>query len=221
MLKLRPIAAANPRTKRPQSSDRTPAAHCSRLACERTPSPQMREPRDAPVVAGAVLVREAPSRGRVKERHCRTHEPAQYGDRAFRSCRNQLHTRESIALRPCIREIEDCALIPAFYGGMGRIDKALQMFGQPVIASCLTSHSVHALLHDTPMTVGGGDEAMEIELKAILHCRAVDFGYQPACSNHQLHRRLARLRAFSAQREIGAAGTRRCHSQIVPRGFCE
>jgi len=165
LLKLRPIAAANPRTKRPQSSDRTPAAHCSRLACERTPSPQMREPRDAPVVAGAVLVREAPSRGRVKERHCRTHEPAQYGDRAFRSCRNQLHTRESIALR---------------------------------LASARLRISVHALLHDTPMTVGGGDEAMEIELKAILHCRAVDFGYQPACSNHQLHRRLARLRAFSA-----------------------
>jgi len=201
LLKLRPIAAANPRTKRPQSSDRTPAAHCSRLACERTPSPQMREPRDAPVVAGAVLVREAPSRGRVKERHCRTHEPAQYGDRAFRSCRNQLHTRESIALR---------------------------------LASARLRISVHALLHDTPMTVGGGDEAMEIELKAILHCRAVNFGYQPACSNQcwrvkadafangrQLHRRLARLRAFSAQREIGAAGTRRCHSQIVPRGFCE
>jgi len=136
----------------------------------------------------AWLVREAPSRGRVKERHCRTHEPAQYGDRAFRSCRNQLHTRESIALR---------------------------------LASARLRISVHALLHDTPMTVGGGDEAMEIELKAILHCRAVDFGYQPACSNHQLHRRLARLRAFSAQREIGAAGTRRCHSQIVPRGFCE
>jgi hypothetical protein len=42
LLKLRLIAAANPHTKRPQFSDRTPAGHCSRRIVQLTSSRSVR-----------------------------------------------------------------------------------------------------------------------------------------------------------------------------------
>ena len=49
-----------------------------------------------------------------------------------------------------------------------------------MIAASLPLRAVHALLHHHPMAVVGDDEAVQVELKAILHRGAVDLGDQPA-----------------------------------------
>ena len=70
---------------------------------------------------------------------------------------------------------------------------------------------VHALLHDDPLPVVGDDEAVQIEVEAILHGGAVDLGHQPAgvgerraveadplADRGELVRRLARMLAAPA-----------------------
>ena len=71
--------------------------------------------------------------------------------------------------------------------------------------------AVHALLHHDPLAVVGDDEAVQIEVEAVLHRRAVDLGDQPArlgqrraveagaiADRDQLVRRLARMAAAPA-----------------------
>ena len=52
--------------------------------------------------------------------------------------------------------------------------------GMPVIAARLPLVAVHALLHDGPMAVIGDEEAVQVEVEAILHGGAVDLGDQAA-----------------------------------------
>ena len=91
------------------------------------------------------------------------------------------------------------------------VDEALQPFGQPVIAAGLPALAVHALLDDDPAAVVGDDEAVQIEIEAVLHRGAVDLGDQPArlrqrgaveadpvADRDQLMRRLARMLAAAA-----------------------
>lgn len=40
--------------------------------------------------------------------------------------------------------------------------------------------AVHALLHDGPLAVGGDEEAVEIEIEAVLNCGAINLGDQSA-----------------------------------------
>ncbi len=49
-----------------------------------------------------------------------------------------------------------------------------------MIAARLPPVAVHALLHDDPGAVVGDDEAVQIEIEAVLHRRTVDLGDEPA-----------------------------------------
>ena len=61
------------------------------------------------------------------------------------------------------------------------LDETFQALRQPVVAARLPALAVHALLHDDPFAVIGDDEAVQIEVEAILHGGAVDLGDQSAC----------------------------------------
>lgn len=50
-----------------------------------------------------------------------------------------------------------------------------------MIAPCQAAVAVHALLHNRPTAVIGYKEAVQIEVEAVLHRRAVDLGDEPAC----------------------------------------
>ena len=50
----------------------------------------------------------------------------------------------------------------------------------PVVAAGLPARAVHALLHDHPGAVVGDDEAVQVQLEAVLHGGAVDLGDQAA-----------------------------------------
>src|SRR5688500_19197255 len=64
---------------------------------------------------------------------------------------------------------------------MGRIDEALQILGQPMVAASAAPRPVHPLLNDRPLAVVGDDEAGQIEGEAVLDGGAVDLGGDPAC----------------------------------------
>ena len=49
-----------------------------------------------------------------------------------------------------------------------------------MIAARLTALPIHPLLHDSPLTIIGHDEAVQIEIEAVLNRGAVDLGNQPA-----------------------------------------
>ena len=49
-----------------------------------------------------------------------------------------------------------------------------------MIAARLLALAVHALLHHDPAPLVGDDEAVEVEIEAVLHRGAVDLGDQPA-----------------------------------------
>ena len=80
-----------------------------------------------------------------------------------------------------------------------------------MITPRLARLAVHPLLHHDPMAVVGDDEAVQIEIVAVLHRRAVDFGDEPAgarerraveadplADRRQFVRRLARMLAAAA-----------------------
>src|SRR4051794_40267635 len=51
-----------------------------------------------------------------------------------------------------------------------------------MVAARLFCASVHSLLNHDPVPVVADDEAVQIELKPVLDCRAVPLGDEPACS---------------------------------------
>ena len=80
-----------------------------------------------------------------------------------------------------------------------------------MIAACLLVPAVHALLHDGPLAIVGDNEAVQVKVEAILHCRAVDLRNQAAClgesrsvdadavaDGKQLLRRFSRMLAASS-----------------------
>ena len=80
-----------------------------------------------------------------------------------------------------------------------------------MIAPRVAALAVHALLHHHPLAVVGDDEAVQVEVEAVLHGRAVDLGDEPArlrkrravdadalADGNQLIRRLARMLAAPA-----------------------
>ena len=100
-----------------------------------------------------------------------------------------------------------------------------------MIAARLPRVAVHALLHDHPAAVVGDDEAVQVELEAVLHRGAVDLGDEPArrgqrraveadplADRDELVRRLPRMPAAPAadmeaelvrERRAGRASARR------------
>src|SRR5262245_57216783 len=80
-----------------------------------------------------------------------------------------------------------------------------------MIAPRLLACVAHALLHDGPFAVVCDDKAMEVEIEAVLHSGAIDFGHQPArfgergsiesdivCDRHEFVRRLPGMFATAA-----------------------
>ena len=134
--------------------------------------------------------------------------------RAMRSgpkSRRQIELAAPRGLGPAIGEIDDLAQVLAFDRRVRRLDEAFQIFREPMIAARESAVAVHALLHDHPFAVVGHDEAVQIEIEAVLHRGAVDFGDEPAgrgqrraveadalADGDQLLRRLARMRAAAA-----------------------
>ncbi len=84
-----------------------------------------------------------------------------------------------------IGEIDDLALRPAVDRAVRRIDKAGHALRMPVIAAGLALVAIHALLHHDPFAVIGDDEAVQIEIEAVLHRGAIDLGDQLAGA-HQI-----------------------------------
>ena len=103
-----------------------------------------------------------------------------------------------------------------------------------MVAARLLALAVHALLHHDPVAVVGDDEAVQVELEAVLHGGAVDLGDQAArrgergaveadalADRDQLVRRLPRMLAAPAadveaelvlERARGRASARRSRS---------
>jgi hypothetical protein len=79
-----------------------------------------------------------------------------------------------------VGQVDDLALSPALDRRVRPVDEAREPFRQPVIAPRLAVLPVHALLHDHPFAVVGDDEAVQVEIVAVLHRGAVDLGDQPA-----------------------------------------
>src|SRR5947199_10495695 len=84
-----------------------------------------------------------------------------------------------------IGEIDNFALALSIDSCVRFIDEVIETFGMPVIPPRLAGVPVHALLDNGPMTVSRYDEAVQIEIKAVLDGCAIDLGDQ----------RLARVRA--------------------------
>src|SRR5262245_14761199 len=89
---------------------------------------------------------------------------------------------------------------------MWLIHEVTSAFREPVIAACLSTITIHALLHDHPLRVIGDDEAVQVQIETILHSCAVHLRHQSAClgqfaaieadafaNRDQLMRRLARM----------------------------
>ena len=74
---------------------------------------------------------------------------------------------------------------------------------EPVVAPGLTARAVHPLLHDDPRPVVRDDEAVQVELEAVLHRRAVDLRHQAARA-HERRARPAR-RDRRARQLVGRA----------------
>ena len=127
--------------------------------------------------------------------------PSERGDRAGRGA----------SLRPAVGEVDDLALPRPFDRGMRLVDEARQPFRQPVIAARLPALAVHALLDDDPAAVVGDDEAVQIELEAVLHRGAVDLGDQPARSRQRVRRRSRRGRRW--RRAPAASAANACRAR--------
>jgi hypothetical protein len=120
-----------------------------------------------------------------------------------------------------IGKIDDLALRMSIDGGVRLVDEAFQPFRQPMVAAGLFARAVHSLLHNDPFGVVGDDEAVQIQIKTVLHRGAVDLGHQATRlsqnrsietdavpDRNELLRRLARMLAAAAtdmNSELGAA----------------
>ena len=80
-----------------------------------------------------------------------------------------------------IGKIDDVALGRSLDGGVRFVDETRQALRQPVVAPRLPALAVHALLHHDPSPVIGDNEAMQVEVEAVLHSRTVDLGDEAAC----------------------------------------
>src|SRR5438067_8187104 len=94
---------------------------------------------------------------------------------------------------------------------MRLLHETAHSFGEPVIPPRLPTPGVHALLHDRPRAVVRDDEAVQVEIEAVLEERAVHLGDEPAGARqriavhagalaelHKLHRRPARVTPAAA-----------------------
>ena len=108
-----------------------------------------------------------------------------------------------------VGEVDDLALLLPLDRRVRLVDEALQAFRQPVIAARLPAIAVHALLHHDPVAVVGDDEAVQVEIEAVLHRGAVDLGDQPARSGQRRAVERRRARRSPPARPASAANAGR------------
>src|SRR6185437_6688961 len=84
--------------------------------------------------------------------------------------------------RTSVGQVDDLPLVPALDGRMRSLDEAPEVLRQPVIAARQPGFAVHALLNHDPFSIVGDDEAMQVEVEAVLYRGAVHLGDQPAGS---------------------------------------
>ena len=143
--------------------------------------------------------------GRCRQRCILPHDPIRP------ELSKQLELRRARAGRAAVGQIDDVALAGTVDGAVRLLDEAGQAFGMPVVAAGLALVAVHALLHHRPLAIIGDEEAVQVEIEAILHRGAVDLGHQAAGAGEgrgvdadaiaegaQLVWRLARVLAASA-----------------------
>ena len=142
----------------------------------------------------------------------RRFQRSEFADDAVRPERcQQIELAAARRLGAAVGEVDDLALLRPVDRGMRLVDEAFQPFGQPVVAARLPAVAVHALLDDDPAGVVGDDEAVQIEVEAVLDGGRVDLGDEPAdlgqrvaveadalADGDKLLRRLARMRAAPA-----------------------
>src|SRR5688500_9684791 len=71
-----------------------------------------------------------------------------------------------------IGEVYDLAATLAFNCCMRLLDEAAESFRMPMIAPRFAALAIHALLHHCPFTFIRNKEAMQVKIKAVLHCCA-------------------------------------------------
>ena len=103
--------------------------------------------------------------------------------------------------------------------GVRIVDEARQSFRQPMIAARLPALAVHALLDHDPVAVVGDDEAVQVEIEAVLHGGAVDLGDEPARLRQRRRRsrpdrRSRSARAGSAANACRARRRRGCRARL-------
>jgi len=80
-------------------------------------------------------------------------------------------------LGSAIGQVDHLPLPSPFDGGMRLVDEAPKPFREPVVPTRLSKITVHSLLNDDPLAVVGHDDPVEVEVKAVLNRRAVNFGH--------------------------------------------
>src|SRR5690606_11001169 len=71
--------------------------------------------------------------------------------------------------------------------GVRRVQKALEILREPMVAALFASGAAHALLHDAPVSGGAHDERVQVEIVPVLHRRGVDLRDEAA----RLRKRIA------------------------------
>ena len=121
---------------------------------------------------------------KIRQRHLRRSARKDRGklanDAAGTEDRQQIELRRSRSSGTLVGQIEDVALARSLDGAVRRVDKVGDVARMPVVAACLPRVFVHALLDSRPFALIGHEEAVQIKVKPILHCGAVDFGDQTA-----------------------------------------
>jgi hypothetical protein len=92
----------------------------------------------------------------------------------------KLELRRTRCAGAAVDEVDDLALLGSIDGAVRLLDEAREFFGVPVVAARRSCVAVHPLLHDRPLAVRSNEEAVQVEVEAVLHGGAVDFRHQPA-----------------------------------------
>jgi len=95
-----------------------------------------------------------------------------------RPARDERELRLARRIGAPIRQVHDVALRHAVNRRVRLVDEVAHALRQPVIAPRRLRLRPHALLHHDPLAVVGDDEAVQVQLMAVLHRRRVDLGHE-------------------------------------------
>src|SRR5690554_5174040 len=109
-------------------------------------------------------------------------EPPENAYCPIRPVAQEIEPGAAVSCGARIGQIEDRTLISPLDRGVRRVQKALEILGEPVVTARFAAGAVHALLHDAPITAGADDERMQVEVEPVLHRSGVDLRDEAARS---------------------------------------